>query len=149
RNFTTIAIWLCLGLLWFRLIDHLRIEWTVNPQYAYGWAVPGLCLWLVWRRRTKIEDGSWQLDSKQPGQLPSPISYLLAPLPFAAASLAYAIPRLIAEANPDWRLVSWSLALEVITVTLLLFSGSRGPVVRGPVVRSPVVPLSFFLVSIP
>ena len=36
--------------LWWMLIDQLRIEWTVNPQYAYGWAVPFLCVYLAWRR---------------------------------------------------------------------------------------------------
>src|SRR5947207_169126 len=39
-----------LGYLWFRLIDHLRVEWSLNEQYAYGWAVPILCALLMWRR---------------------------------------------------------------------------------------------------
>ena len=26
--------------LWFRLLDNLRVEWTTNPQYSYGWFVP-------------------------------------------------------------------------------------------------------------
>lgn len=29
-----------LAWLWFVLINHLRIEWSVNPQYTYGWAAP-------------------------------------------------------------------------------------------------------------
>src|SRR5579862_10051965 len=32
-----------LGYLWFVLIRHLSIEWSVNEQYTYGWAVPFLC----------------------------------------------------------------------------------------------------------
>ena len=39
-----------LAFLWFVLIDHLRMEWTVNPQYTYGWAVPFLCLYLLYER---------------------------------------------------------------------------------------------------
>src|SRR5437762_4591449 len=39
-----------LGYLWFRLIDHLRVEWSLNERYAYGWAVPILCAWLAYRR---------------------------------------------------------------------------------------------------
>ena len=35
---------------WLILIRHLRVEWTLNAQYAYGWAVPLLCAWLFWRR---------------------------------------------------------------------------------------------------
>src|SRR5262245_54304580 len=40
-----------LGFVWFTLINHLRIEWAVNPQYGYGWAVPFLSLYLIWRNR--------------------------------------------------------------------------------------------------
>ena len=36
--------------LWFILINQLRVEWALNPQYGYGWAVPVLCLYLVWQR---------------------------------------------------------------------------------------------------
>ena len=45
-----------LGFLWTILINHLRIEWTLNPQYGYGWAVPFLCLYLIWQRMQKPED---------------------------------------------------------------------------------------------
>ena len=38
--------------LWFILINQVRVEWTVNPQYSYGWAVPFLCLYLAWRNVT-------------------------------------------------------------------------------------------------
>ena len=30
--------------LWQALIRQVSIEWSVNPQYAFGWAVPLLCL---------------------------------------------------------------------------------------------------------
>src|SRR5437773_11753796 len=49
------ALPLCvLGFLWFTLINHVRVEWTVNPQYGYGWAVPFLCAFLIWKRATDI-----------------------------------------------------------------------------------------------
>ena len=49
-----------LAWLWFTLINHLRVEWSVNPQYAYGWAVPFLCLYLLWRNAEmlKVEMGT-------------------------------------------------------------------------------------------
>ena len=37
-----------LGILWGVLLNHLAVFWSVNPQYGYGWAVPGLCLYLAW-----------------------------------------------------------------------------------------------------
>jgi exosortase len=152
----SIAVVCVLGLLWFRLIDHLRVEWTVNPQYAYGWAVPGLCLLLLWRKK-----GEWRKE--KPESHHSPFSFLLSPGPcspfsylpssvFFAAALAYAATRLVAEANPDWRVVSWSLALEVIAITLLLFHFSISAFQRfslSPSLFSPLFPLLFFLVSVP
>ena len=39
-----------LAYFWFRLINNLRLEWTTDPQYGYGWIVPFLCLGLLIRR---------------------------------------------------------------------------------------------------
>ncbi len=36
------------GYLWFVLINQLRLECTFYPQYSYGWAVPFLCVYLVY-----------------------------------------------------------------------------------------------------
>lgn len=51
---STPARWVLLLLafvyLWFRLIDNLRVEWTTNPTYSYGWIVPVLCIGLLLRR---------------------------------------------------------------------------------------------------
>ncbi|MEI8287865.1 MAG: archaeosortase/exosortase family protein [Verrucomicrobiota bacterium] len=148
--------------LWFVLINHLRIEWTYNAQYSYGWAVPFLCVLLFWRRfhlpapnsgfspppsdsSSPLRSGRGTqgevskphsaptLGSPLPPQvsglevvlrqlptahcpLPTAIFYLL----LALCALLYAPTRLIQEANPDWRLVSWALALEVIGITLCI-----------------------------
>ena len=119
-----------LGFLWFTLIRHLSIEWSLNPQYAYGWAVPPLCAWLLWRQ-----------TSRQPGTLRRhvrafPLSIL------AIFALCYAPARLIAEANPDWRLVSWLLAIVVLGISV---SASRF-LLPDPL---PVFPCLFFLTAVP
>src|SRR6266436_6446705 len=50
RDLPASVFWLLpLAFLWFTLINHLRIEWSVNPQYGYGWAVPFLCGYLIWK----------------------------------------------------------------------------------------------------
>ncbi len=89
--------------LWGLLINHLRVPWSPNPQYAYGWSVPFLCVYLLWERmsagdrRSDIGDGSARPASAicQPpsfvGDLPTPIFYLL----FALCALLYAPTRLI------------------------------------------------------
>ena len=60
-------IFLPLAWLWFTVINHLRVEWAVNPQYAYGWAVPFLCLYLLGRkaesRKQKVEIGVGKTES--------------------------------------------------------------------------------------
>ena len=38
-NWFPIAVFL---VVWVELISRLRFEWSINPQYAYGWTVPFL-----------------------------------------------------------------------------------------------------------
>lgn len=130
-----------LGWLWWVLLNDLRVEWTVNPQYAYGWAVPFLCGFLLWR----------QIFQK-PVALRPPPSVLRFPSSalqfiFWLLALLYLPTRLIQEANPGWRLVSWALAIETIGLTL----GLLGWLLRDLrlTVRDFVFPLGFFLVAVP
>ena len=48
--FKWVLVLLPFAYLWFRLIDNLRLEWSTDPQYGYGWVVPLLCLGLLIRR---------------------------------------------------------------------------------------------------
>jgi hypothetical protein len=122
-----------LAFLWWRLIDLLHVEWSVNPQYAYGWAVPFLCLYLLWhrlhsafRRRPLDVGGSGQIANPPPfsafQHFFSAFQRFSISAFFFLAALAYLPTRLIGEANPDWRLISRALALEVITLTLFLLT---------------------------
>ncbi len=169
--------------LWFILINQLRGEWTVNPQYSYGWVVPVLCAGLAWKRwggGTEQEN----LGQAPPvtGRPPIPSlsrataarsvrgAWFRGALPafwpwlFAGCALLYAPTRLIQEANPEWRLVSWLLALEVVGLTLLVaglgpevggqkseFSGqgSEPTVDLRPLSSVLWFPLCFFLVAVP
>jgi len=131
--------------LWLVLINQLRVEWTVNPQYNYGWAVPLLCAYLGYRRWKMgagrggrgMGDGRWKMeDGSLAGVGSTPVSHLRSPISepaifyllFALLALLYAPTRLIQEANPEWRLVSWALALEVVGLTLVfLAAGVQSP----------------------
>ena len=178
---------LALAWLWFRLLDHLRVEWTVNPQYNYGWAVPALCLYLVWRRlkgtgeqrsgkvgrceggkvgrceggegenaetlsQETQDHGPKTVDNGTIGLSDYPtirrektetIDYRpktvdwgnVGAALFVLLALAYLPVRLIEEANPEWRLVSWALALIVLGLTYLSLSGRRGGGEGGKVGR--------------
>ena len=61
-RFSAFAAVALLAYLWFRVIDHLRIEWSLNEQYAYGWAVPILCAYLFWKR--------WKNGAKGNAEIP-------------------------------------------------------------------------------
>src|ERR1019366_6496537 len=158
-----------LAWLWFRLIDHLRVEWSVNPQYAYGWAVPILCTYLLWgkaeNREQKAESRHQETTIRGPktegrGQW-SIVSGPAVLWSLAFCALLYLPTRLIQEANPEWRLVSWALAIEVIGLTLLvshLFAKGRSQraTVGGPSSLFPLpssralaFPVCFFLVAVP
>jgi len=46
------------GLLWLEVITRLRFEWSVNPQYGYGWTVPFLAAYVFWRRWQRVPAAS-------------------------------------------------------------------------------------------
>lgn len=128
-----IASFVVPALLWVWLFWNLHYEWTLNPQYAYGWAVPLLALFLFHAR--------W-ISRPSPSSPPQPTIV-------AAASillLALLLPiRVIEEANPDWRLLSWVFAIVVVAYSLLALT-RRGGISWA---RHFAFPVCFALVSVP
>ena len=133
-----------LGWLWAVLLNHLRVEWTLNPQYGYGWAVPFLCAYLLWKKflpTASVQDPVAHSSLTAIPRLPFAICYLL----LALGALLYAPTRLVEQANPDWRLVSWALALDVVGLTLLLIY-----LVGGAFwLKRLAFPVVYFLVAVP
>src|SRR6266851_2977872 len=39
-----------LGVYWLSLIHQLGAQWSIYEQYNYGWSVPFLCAYLIWRK---------------------------------------------------------------------------------------------------
>src|SRR5437667_3451691 len=104
------------GLLWLELINQLKDEWWLNPQYNYGLIVPLLALYLFWKR--------WR---NRPAAAASARTGFAIAVMFLCAALFLPI-RFLTEANPDWRLLSWGLALVVVGTSLLFLYviGGRG-----------------------
>jgi len=124
--------WFVPGLLWLWLFFHLHYEWTLNAQYNYGWAVPFLAIFLAYLR--------WP---DRPTARPSPQrGWMVAGWVLLASLLPL---RVIEEANPDWRLLSWALALTVVIYSLSWLGriGSSGWV------RHFAFPVCFPLVAVP
>ena len=87
----------------------------MNSQYNYGWAVPflaALIFYFRWKRRPAPDLHGGGLVLANHGMLL--VLLLLFPI------------RMIEEANPDWRLLSWVLALCVINFSLLTLFRSGG-----------------------
>jgi len=109
------APWIAAAVLWLWLFSHLQVEWSLNPQYNYGWGVPFLGLLMFWFR--------WQ---RRPPPHPALRKNAIADW-FAGLVLLLLFPlRIIEEANPDWRLLSWLLALCVIDFSLLTLFRAGG-----------------------
>ena len=121
------------GLLWASLLAQLRVEWSINPQYSYGWGVPFLALYLFWKQ--------WP---NRPEPCPPRPGYPLLAFLFAAAFLIVPF-RLVQEANPDWRLIIWGLA----GVTVLLTSAGVWLAGGWPWLRHFFVPVAFILIAVP
>jgi exosortase len=121
------------ALVWLELISRLRFEWSINPQYGYGWTVPFLAAYIFWRR--------WQTAPS-----PSAPEFRMIPGLLIILAAGFLIPvRLIQEANPDWRLLSWAMALSAGIITasgIYLAGGMRW-------VRHFAFPILFFLVAVP
>jgi exosortase len=120
-----------LAVVWLPLFNQLHSDWAINPQYAYGFAVPPLALALLARR--------WQTrpapapDARGATWLLLGVLVLLAPL------------RLIEEANPEWRLVLWAHALGLAGFTLALLQQLGGAAWR----RHLAFPVGFLLMAVP
>jgi len=121
------------GLLWLELINQLKAEWWLNPQYNYGLSHPLLALYLFWKR--------WR--NRPAPTPPAATGFPIALILFCAT--LFLLIRFLAEANPDWRLLSWLLGLAVVTISLsfLYLTGGRAWL------RHFAFPFLFFLVAVP
>lgn len=101
--------------LWLWLFFHLHVEWSFNSQYNYGWSVPFLGLLLFYFR--------WQ-------RRPAPASEIKGRrAAFMAMGFLFVLLfpiRVIEEANPDWRLLSWIFALSVVVLCSLALYRTGG-----------------------
>ncbi|QYM80775.1 exosortase/archaeosortase family protein [Horticoccus luteus] len=95
-----------LAAAWLLVWNQQRLEWSVNPTYGYGWAVPLLAAYLFWER--------WQ----RRGEARPPrarLAWLIVP---ALILFIYLPLRVIQEANPDWVKINWSIAGVPILLSL-------------------------------
>ena len=102
------------GTLWYLLIKYLSVYWNLNPQYSFGWFAPVICAYLFFIR--------W-ITRPSPGPAPSRGAQWV----FWIAAFAFLPTWLVEQPNPDWRLLGWLLALEIVILSLcaIYFVGGR------------------------
>ena len=62
--------WTFLGVLaasWVWAMLSCKLFWELDPDYAYGWSVPPLVAFFIWRRLTDLPKESWARMNSSPG----------------------------------------------------------------------------------
>jgi exosortase len=100
--------------LWYLLIAHLSVHWATNAEYSFGWFGPVLCAYLCFIR--------WV--SRPAAETAHSVRVKVL---FCLTGFALFPTWLCEQPNPDWRLVSWLLALEavILTICTIYFLGGR------------------------
>lgn len=130
---TMLLVSLAFAFLWLEIIGQLASEWSFNPQYGYGWTVPFLAAWIFYQR--------WKTRP-----LPNESSFPGLTIALVVLAAAILFPaRLVAVANPDWRLLDWTMALAAVVISLGALELAGGENWR----RHFAFPILFFLVAVP
>jgi exosortase len=143
--------WLLLAplvFMWALLIRDLSLVWNNNPQYTFGWSVPFLCAYLIWKALER-DSASAEVPA---AAADTGLRSARLPLTTGALLAFLWLPiRLVQEANPGWSLGSWAQALVVIGLTLLVLQGllRRGQNSASSGFAPLVFPICFFLVAVP
>ena len=128
--------WLAAGvllLLWAYAVYRLGTAWYGNPDYAYGWFVPLLCLALFWER--------WK---QRPAR--EPVEASTGPvIVWGVLALTLLPTCLFLEVIPYSRFAAWPFAGAIIGITFcaLYLIGGRSWVHHF------AFPLLFFLIAVP
>ncbi|GAB4242841.1 MAG: hypothetical protein OHK005_06830 [Candidatus Methylacidiphilales bacterium] len=126
--FALTVIFPFLALAWI-----LAPEWELHPHYAFGWLMPFLTGFLLWKR--------WQ-DRPPAGP---PLDRSIRTVLFLIGGLAWPILLVLHASNPDWRLVLWAGA-ALFSVVMSTGLASVGGL---PWLRHFAFPTVFYLLAIP
>lgn len=129
---------IALGSVWAMLVYQLQVTWSVNPQYSYGWLVPALSLFMIWRQGHKAVLQPLSKEQTSPREIFLNIIIILGCMTLLPMWI-------IREANPDWRLLNWVFAFNVLGITYSFLAKEYSL----SNLRYYIYPTLFFLVAVP
>ena len=129
---------LALLLPWSFLLFQLSFSWETNEQYAHGYLVPVLCLFLLLKIYPKEDEGA---SSNKRSFLQGKLCFIIG-IPLI---LAFVSVWLVRGANSDWRLINFALFIIVLLLTLVHWFDDGG----WYRIKHLLFPLLYFLVAIP
>ncbi|MFC7338129.1 exosortase/archaeosortase family protein [Haloferula chungangensis] len=98
-----------LVLLWAQLFGACIYAWKFGEYYDYGWFIPPLFAWFLWRLRKQ-----WMAIS------PPPLSQTLVLVGMLGLAALLFCLRVVEKVDPRWTLPIWIHALGVIAITLFI-----------------------------
>lgn len=117
--------------LWAIACWGLSSHWTLNPQYQYGWLVPGLALLAGYKR--------WQTR-------PAPGAPLRVGLWLAGVGCILLLPSwLFLQPNQHWPLFNWLFVGQIVAILLGVIAAIGG----GPWLRYFAFPVALIFTAIP
>lgn len=122
---------------WGWLLYHAHYHWGSESYYNFGWFVPFLGGYLLYR---KLSD-----SPVQAGEKASPATHGLLIAALLAGAIFIGAVRLFNEANPFWRVPLWAHAMALLGLTcaaLYLYGGWQG-------LRRFIFPFFFLLLALP
>ena len=123
---------------WCLVLFQLSFTWETNEQYAHGYLVPLLCLFLLLKIYPKEED----LESPEHRSPLQGTLWIIIGIPLL---LSFIPVWLVRGANSDWRLINFVLYGIVFLLTLVHWYDDGG----WRRIKHLLFPLLFFLVAIP
>ncbi|MHB8523263.1 MAG: exosortase/archaeosortase family protein [Limisphaerales bacterium] len=111
---------LALAGVWLWTWRYLAVEWRLNEQYNYGYAVPWLAALIGWRRLRDCRTGGAAGSSEQPA---TPSLHAV----ITGAWVVFLFAELLRQQDPTWRLVGWlmNFAASILTAAWLYRRGGR------------------------
>lgn len=96
-----------IGILYYKIINGLVVQWLQDPNYSHGFFVPLFCLWVTWKDRDRLAA--------------APIAKSWAGLPIILASLAILVLGVLGAEN----FLSRTSLLFLVAGLIIYFRGWR------------------------